>query len=388
MYLDVTALAEEAMKSINDKLKNMKKLNIAVVGKSGVGKSTLINSVFRENLAEVGVGRPVTQEICRIEKKEFPLTVYDTPGFEVDSDRHIRVRDGLIDIVKKSLDSKKAEDDMIHCIWYCVSGQGARFEDSEAEWIRSFTEEAQLFRVPVIIVITQSFPKAKARQLKSEIEALNLDVCKVVNVLAQDVYDGEEDEQELLCKAYGLDVLIQLMEEVLPDELIDTLQNVQKAALKQKIKRAHAVVAASTAAAMGASAVPAPVVDAAMIVPVQISMIAAITSLFGLKVSKSVITAFISSTIGTTLTTIGGRAAFGALVKLVPGGGTVAGAVMQGATAGVFTTALGEAYIQIMVAVAKGEMTEEELVSEKGKERMKELFRLKLGKKADEEEQQ
>ena len=31
--------------------------NVLVIGKTGVGKSTLINSVFRQRLAETGVGR-------------------------------------------------------------------------------------------------------------------------------------------------------------------------------------------------------------------------------------------------------------------------------------------------------------------------------------------
>ena len=66
--------------AINEKLA---RLNILVAGKSGVGKSTLINSVFGKEVAKTGDGEPVTSRICKNEKEGFPLTIYDTPGMEL-----------------------------------------------------------------------------------------------------------------------------------------------------------------------------------------------------------------------------------------------------------------------------------------------------------------
>ena len=62
-------MAQQCIDAINDKIKNLKKLNIIVVGKSGVGKSTLINGLFRGNFAETGLGRPVTSKIRKKEKR-------------------------------------------------------------------------------------------------------------------------------------------------------------------------------------------------------------------------------------------------------------------------------------------------------------------------------
>ena len=53
-------IAKEAINAIADKIKNLNTLNIIVAGKTGVGKSTLINSVFKEKLADTGMGTPVT----------------------------------------------------------------------------------------------------------------------------------------------------------------------------------------------------------------------------------------------------------------------------------------------------------------------------------------
>ena len=83
MEFNTDKIAEECIKAINEKIRNLKTLNIIVAGKTGVGKSTLINAVFRENLAETGMGRPVTTHMRKICKKDFPLNIYDTRGFEL-----------------------------------------------------------------------------------------------------------------------------------------------------------------------------------------------------------------------------------------------------------------------------------------------------------------
>lgn len=55
-------------------------LNIIIAGKTGVGKSTLINAVFGEDVAKTGEGKPVTKGIKPHINKEKHLTIYDTEG--------------------------------------------------------------------------------------------------------------------------------------------------------------------------------------------------------------------------------------------------------------------------------------------------------------------
>jgi uncharacterized protein (DUF697 family)/GTPase SAR1 family protein len=377
MQIDTDKMAQQCIDAINDKIKNLKILNIIVVGKSGVGKSTLINSLFRGNFAETGLGRPVTSEIRKKVKKDYPLAIYDTPGFELSSGQQNKVKDEILDIISKGFASKDIND-AIHCIWYCVNVGGNRtFDESEINWLKEFTAENKVTQVPIIVVLTQAIPKKKAAEMKNHVEKENLDIIKVVPILAQDM----DFDEEYIARAYGLDQLIDVMAEVLPNELQSTLQNVQKASLDSKKRAAQAVVATAVAGSFGEGFAPIPFSDAALLIPTQVGMIAGITVIFGLDISKSFLTSFVSATIGSAGATVLGKTIVSNLLKLIPGVGTVAGGLISGTTAGLLTTALGGAYIMIMEMVYKGEIDKEKLYTAEGQKEMTRLFKEELKKK-------
>ena len=266
---------------------------------------------------------------------------------------------------------------MIHCIWYCVSVTSSRFEPEEVQWIKDFTAQNQ-HQVPIIIVLTQAFSKKRARELKDQIETENLNVIQVLPVLAQD-YDEFDDGY--VVKAYGTDTLIEIMEKALPDELQDTLMYVQQANLESKKKKAQAAVAAAATAAIAAAASPIPFSDAAILIPIEVTMLASITVAFGFDPNKAMLTTLISAVIGTGSTTLVGKTIVSNLLKMIPGVGTVAGGVISGGTATLLTTALGEAYIGIMTAMYNGEIKENDLETSDGKKKLKKMFKEQLKKK-------
>lgn len=377
MEVNTDEIAKKCMDAINEKLKNLKKLNIIVVGKSGVGKSTLINSLFRDKIAETGLGRPITTEIRKIEKKDYPMAIYDTPGFELSEGQQAKVKEEIIELIHKGLATGDINN-AIHCIWYCINVGGNRtFDQTEINWLKELIEKNKVTKVPIIVVLTQACPKTKGKQMQTLVEKENLDIIKVIPVLAQDMdFDGE-----YVAKAYGLDQLVDIMSEALPEELQDTLQNVQKASLKSKKKRSRAVVAAASAVAFGEGFIPIPFSDAAVLITTQITMIASITTNFGMSISKSVIMSFISSTIGTAGTTILGKSMVSNLFKLIPGVGTGVGGMISGSTASLLTTALGEAYIKFMEMIYKGELKKEDLYDQNGQKAISKMFKEELTKK-------
>lgn len=370
---EASKFAQDCIKAINEKIKNLTHMNIIVAGKTGVGKSTLINAVFRENLVETGIGKPVTQHMRCYSKKDFPLSIYDTRGFELGKTAQEDVKQEVLNAIQDGLAARDVNK-AIHCIWYCINATSNRIEEEELKWLRSFTDANKITQVPVIIVLTQAISQKNALAMKNVILDENINVAAVVPLLALDY----EISDEYTAKAYGLDTLIKIMSQVLPDELQDTLQNVQKASLEEKVKHSHAILATAVAAAFGEGFAPIPFSDAALLVPTQIGMIAGITVCFGLDVNASILTGFASSTLGAGGATILGKTVVANILKLIPGIGTTAGGAISGATASLITTALGEAYILLMTQIFKGEMNASDIGTDKGKETMTRLFKEQL----------
>lgn len=374
-------VARKILESIQEARKNMTMLNVMVLGKTGAGKSTLINNVFNEQLAETGIGKPVTDKIRAYGKEGFALTIYDTPGLELGGENALgELLKEVSAVIEKGIKSGKIEE-AIHCIWYCVNTNTHRFEEAEKSFISRFLDETQKYNVPVILVLTQSISKQDAKDLKSEIEKENLALAQIVPVLAQDY----EIDGDYTVKAYGLDLLIEIMNNVIPETVKNTLIAVQKANIEMKRQRAHAIVAGSAATAAATGAVPIPFADAALLVPEQIAMLAGITVTFGIPVEKATLTAIISATLGTTGATALGRTAVGSILKMIPGAGSVAGGAISAGVAAAITAALGEAYIAVMTMVAKGEMQMSDIDTREGKKTIKKLFKERLKLKRNEE---
>lgn len=373
MSIDTDKVAQQAIDAIAEKIKNLTQLNIIVAGKTGVGKSTLINAVFREKLAETGMGKPVTDHMRKLTKKGVPLAIYDTRGFELGKEVQKQVKDEVTETINKGLATKDINK-VIHCIWYCINTASNRIEPEEIEWLKELSKDNQITNVPIIVILTQAFSKKHADAMRKVLLDENLDVVQIIPVLAEDY----EIDDNYVAKAYGLDVLIKVMGEALPDELQDTLQNVQIASLNEKKRRAQAAVATAALATAGEGGVPIPFSDAALMVPTQVSMIASITVIFGFDVNKSIITAILSSALGSGGATLLGKTVVSGILKLIPVVGPVAGGAISAATAGVITTALGEAYIGVMELVFNGEMSLADLGTSKGKNTMNQLFKEQL----------
>lgn len=148
--IDAEKIAQEAINAIADKIKNLHTLNIIVAGKTGVGKSTLINAVFKDKLAETGMGKPVTTHMRKITKKGVPLAIFDTRGFELGKEVQAEVKKEVVDIISKGLatqDINKA----IHCIWYCINTASNRIEPEEIQWLRELSMDNQITQVPMTL---------------------------------------------------------------------------------------------------------------------------------------------------------------------------------------------------------------------------------------------
>lgn len=121
-----------------------------------------------------------------------------------------------------------------------------------------------------------------------------------------------------------------------------------------------------------AGASPIPFSDAVILVPIQIGMLAGISSVFGLEVSTAFLSTLVAAAAGATGATFVGRTLVANLLKLIPGGGTLAGGAISAATAAILTTTLGELYISTLAALfteSGGEAPDSDAVANEFKRR-------------------
>ena len=327
---------------IEEEEQKMHTANLMVVGKTGVGKSTLVNSVFRENLADTGVGTPVTQHLQRVTKPGIPLVIYDTKGIELDPAVQAEVKQEILGEIDRLIRLNQ-KDDLIHMIWFCINSLSRRVEDFEIEWIRSFAE-----KIPVIVVLTQSIGR-DYKELENYIKELNLPVKNVRSVLARDL---EIDENYSL-PAFGLKELVDTTFDCLPEAAHAAFINAQKVNIERKLEAANKAVIPFVTAAFAAGFNPLPFADATLLVPTQLAMLARLTVIFGIPINRSLLTGVISGVLGTGGATLIGRTIVANVIKFIPGVGTAAGGTISGTTAALITAGFGFAYNQVMVAIAK-----------------------------------
>jgi len=304
--------------------------NILIGGQTGVGKSTLINAVFRVPLAEEGTGKPVTENVQRYEVPGVPVTIYDTPGIELGDAK----KDVIRDYLKTIADSRKGgPDKVIHVAWYCIDAGQTRVQDYDVEIVEALAAE-----VPVILVLTQCIDDDRAAALERTIAREELPIeGNPIRTLAR-----ERRVAGHTIPPRGLEELVERTNDILPEAVRRAFTNAQGVVIRLKANQARAVVGASSVAAAGIGAVPIPIPDAAVLMPVQIGMLASINAIFGIDMGGDRAVNLIRGLVGQGGVTVVGRQIAANLLKVIPGV-----SVINASVAAALTAALGEAYIQL-----------------------------------------
>jgi uncharacterized protein (DUF697 family)/GTPase SAR1 family protein len=320
----------------------MGRFNLAIFGKTGVGKSTLINAVFGEEVAPTGIGEPVTMEDHLYLHRAGFLGLLDTRGLEIGKDTDTLIGE-LGKYVKRMRQGELSEH--IHVAWYCVRATDRRFEETEAEFIR----QLHALGLPVIAVMTQVPSRngeyhSDAVTLADHISELQLPIVGGRPVLVMAAKDAFIDQVE-----HGLQDLLDATFRVAPDGVEAALGAAQKIDMARKRKQAQDVVRVAASLALTVGAIPIPIADAGVLIPIQLGMMAKVAAIYGVKVE----TAALASTVATTVLAAAGKSAAVGLIKLIPGAGTLVGGVISAAVASSFTLAVGYAW-----AVVCGELTQ------------------------------
>lgn len=142
--------------------------NIAVVGRTGVGKSELINYLFGKEVTESGVGKPITKRgFTRqdFELNGIPGTLFDSWGLE-----HGKTEQWLKDLheemCRRGID--RPVEDWFHTIFFCIDACSSRIQDFEISIIKQLLEEK--YRAVVVFTKSDLASNNKINALKDIIE--------------------------------------------------------------------------------------------------------------------------------------------------------------------------------------------------------------------------
>ncbi|CAF1637458.1 unnamed protein product [Adineta ricciae] len=327
---------ESLLRNIDAKIKQLGRTNIIVVGRTGVGKSTLINAVFKEDVATTGTGSPVTKNIQKYVIPGTSVTLYDSRGLEMKE--YKKIMDEVCSFIKQCQKNKDINEH-IHIAWMCISQTSNRLEEGEIAFVEMISKY-----IPVIIVITQSYDEDNT--LFNVIQQKFQDP-KVIPVVAKEKIIRSEYPP---IPSAGLPILVKMTQELLPAAQQIAFLAAQNADFSAKILKAHAIVGTSAIAAAAAGAIPIPFSDMAVLIPIEIGMIISITAVLGFEIERSVIIALwgiFSTASGASVVGLG----LASLLKFIPGVGSIAGGIIDAAVATSITTAFGEAYIGILVVL-------------------------------------
>jgi len=156
--------------------KNLKKPNVLIVGITGVGKSSLINSVFRSKIAQTGSGKPITQHFTKYDHENSPIVLYDSRGLE--HGQHEQFMSETREFFEEHSASMKGDTrQAVHVVWYIINAASARFQDFEEMICRTVFNN-----VPIIFIINKAdlVDRKDLEHLRVVLEDLKLPNCIAV----------------------------------------------------------------------------------------------------------------------------------------------------------------------------------------------------------------
>lgn len=348
---DIPEIDEQAFLDATAEAKSkFGRFNLAIIGSSGVGKSSLVNAVFGRDWAKVGKGLPVTRGVQYFNDES--LGIWDVEGFEIGSQvppaEQLRAH---LDTISKSPKLQQ-----ISVVWYCVKANDDRLTPADIAMIRELDAQG----LPVILVLTKvdwiknpiTGQHGVAKGVEKFVEWLNEPVDPQtglpIDIPYRSVILTSTQDKHGKGKGHGLGELVAETLALSPDNEKDAFRIAQRLNLPWKRELARPIIVGASGAAATAAAVPIPVADAIALAPIQLGMMGKIATIYELEL-KTMMSAGALAQLGVQFA---GQALARSVIKVIPGIGNV----ISAGVAAALTAATGEAWMRLCEQVHSGKL--------------------------------
>ena len=330
------------------------KANILVLGTSGAGKSTLINAVVGKEVAKVGSGKHSTEKMEAYEPEGLNFRLIDSRGFEYN---FWNTRKTVKDMKSWVADGLKDKKPRIHMLWFCVDATSKRFTGQTMKTLEEVKKEWK--DVPIIVVLTKSFFIAEDEEniemvketFRKRAKRTGMPVA-IVPVLAQ-----PPKGENILPR--GIEDLVAITEKNLDAAVRDSEFAVKKYDLKSKRLKAQALTLGAATSGVAVGAIPISFPDAAILTPIEATLISAIARVYKLDEKDDFTKKLISRIVESGTVGIVAKMALNQL-KLIPGFANLAADALNAIVAGAIIAGIGEAATIIMEKAYLGEINKED----------------------------
>ncbi|MCQ2378039.1 MAG: hypothetical protein MJ016_02365 [Victivallaceae bacterium] len=300
-----------------------KRPNVLICGYTGVGKTSLVKAILGDIVPDnaIGFGKPTTQGFACYENDV--IRVWDSKGLE-SGQTESEFRDAVRDFVRDR-QSDPDVDNHIHLVWYAIQAPGARVTDCDLALIRNVFNRRGVFAGDDVIVVITKSEYLEADEKARFIQILTDAGVPEERIVFTSTRGGKPGCRDLVAASWKL----------LPEAYKDAFISAQRIDEKAKINAVYAksgaaktIIAGAVAAAAAAGAISLPLSDAAILVPMQIGMIASLAGLYGLnkEAVKMSMTPFVLKIIGVFTAS--------SLLKIIPALGNAVNASVAGSITG------------------------------------------------------
>ena len=315
------------------------KPNVLMAGYTGSGKTSLALAILGDMVSDdkIGNGAPKTMGYDKYENEHICL--WDSKGLEL-GETEEAFTDETREFVRQRQDDTNV-DNHIHLVWYVIQGSGARVTDCDINLIK------KIFNPENVIVVISKADITRPNQL----EALRAKIIEA-GIPAERIVATSDEE----AGAEGCKELMELSYRILPAAYKDAFMEAQSIDMEAKIMavydkafKAKGIVTTAAVTAGGIGATPIPIADAALLIPVQIGMIAALAALYGLKEEaiKHSALPFVGK--------VAGMFAVTSILKFIPGLGSAVSATVATVLTGAMGLYTSNSFEAMAIAKIKGE---------------------------------